>query len=197
MSGRIAFFDFDGTITTKDTYLEFIRHAKGDLRFFTGFALNSPYLIGYVLKLVPNHVTKERILTHYFKGMPLEQFQALCDDFAVNAIPPLIRPGALDELQKLQANGTRVIIVSASFGNWIKKWADAQNFELIATVPEIRDNRLTGKIQGKNCHGEEKVRRIKEKVSLPDYNEVYAYGDTGGDRPMLNLATKSFYKPFR
>lgn len=197
MSKKIAFFDFDGTITTKDTYLEFIRFAKGDLKFFAGFALNSPYLVGYVLKLVPNYVTKERILTHYFKGMTLETFQALCDDFAKREVPRLVRPGALEELLKLRAAGTHIVIVSASFGNWIQGWAQTHNFDLIATVPEVVNNRLTGKIAGANCHGEEKVRRIRERFSLPDYNEIYAYGDTGGDKPMLALATKSYYKPFR
>jgi HAD superfamily hydrolase (TIGR01490 family) len=197
MSKRIAFFDFDGTITTKDTYLEFIRFAKGDLKFVAGFAFNSPYLVVYVFKLVPNYVTKERILTHYFKGMPLDAFQAVCDDFARTVIPGLVRPGALEELLALQAGGTRIVIVSASFGNWIQGWSDKHGFELIATIPEVANNRLTGKIAGNNCHGEEKVRRIKERFSLPEYNEIYAYGDTGGDKPMLGLATKSFYKPFR
>ncbi|HVG11728.1 MAG TPA: HAD-IB family hydrolase [Flavisolibacter sp.] len=197
MTKGIAFFDFDGTITTKDTYLEFLRFAKGNLKFFTGFTLNSPYLIGYVLKLVPNQVTKERMLTYYFKDTPLEDFQKVCDQFSTEVVPKFIRPKALEEFRKLQQEGTKIIIVSASFGNWIKKWADGQGFGLIATIPEVRNNKLTGKIDGKNCHGEEKVRRIKEKFSLPEYDQVYAYGDTGGDKPMLKLATKSFYKPFR
>jgi hypothetical protein len=78
----IAFFDFDGTITTKDTYLEFIKFSKGNLRFLTGFMLHSPMLVGYVLKLVPNQVMKEKMFRYYFENMPLAEFQALCDAFA-------------------------------------------------------------------------------------------------------------------
>ncbi len=197
MSKSIAFFDFDGTITTKDTYLEFIRFAKGDFRFFTGFLLNSPVMAGYLAKLVPHYVAKERMLTHYFKGTPLSEFQNKCDSFSNKIVPGLIRPGALEEIKTLQANGTTVVIVSASFGNWIQQWATSLQLELIATIPQIKEGKLTGKIDGKNCHGEEKVRRIKEKFELGQYAEIHAYGDTGGDKPMLALATKACYKPFR
>jgi phosphoserine phosphatase len=56
---------------------------------------------------------------------------------------------------------------------------------------------ITGRIEGKNCHGEQKVIRIQEEYNLSDYQEIYAYGDSSGDKPMLGLATNSFYKPFR
>jgi HAD superfamily hydrolase (TIGR01490 family) len=193
----IAFFDFDGTITTKDTYLEFIKFSKGNLRFLTGFMLHSPMLVGYVLKLVPNQVMKEKMFRYYFENMPLSDFQALCDAFATKVVPGLIRPKATEELNKLQQSGTTVVIVSASFGNWIQAWAQANGMQLIATKPEVRDGKLTGRIDGKNCHGEEKVRRIGEIFSMQDYGTVHAYGDTSGDKPMLALATHAHYKPFR
>jgi HAD superfamily hydrolase (TIGR01490 family) len=193
----IAFFDFDGTITTRDTYLEFIKFSKGNAAFITGFLLNSPYLVAYKLNIIPNQLAKEKVFRHYYKNTPLELFQKWCDAFATEAVPKLIRPKAAEELQKLQQSGTTVVIVSASFGNWIQKWAAANNFQLIATKPEVRDGKLTGRIDGKNCHGNEKVRRIREAFILQQYNKVHAYGDTSGDKPMLALATHAHYKPFR
>ena len=68
---------------------------------------------------------------------------------------------------------------------------------LLATRLEISGDHLTGKIRGANCHGEEKVRRIQEAYQLKEYPQVYAYGDTKGDLPMLKLADIRFYKPFR
>jgi phosphoserine phosphatase len=56
---------------------------------------------------------------------------------------------------------------------------------------------ITGKIKGKNNHGEQKAMNIRELWNLNEYEEIYAYGDSPGDRPMMDLATKSFYKPFR
>lgn len=193
----IAFFDFDGTITTKDTYLEFIKYSKGNIRFLTGFLLHSPYLVGYVLKVVPNQLMKEKVFRYYYKNTPVALFQEWCDGFATEKIPALIRPKALEELKKLQQSGATIVIVSASFGNWIQKWATENNFHLIATLPQVHNGKITGIIDGKNCHGHEKVRRIQEKFTLGQYENVYAYGDTSGDKPMLALATSAFYKPFR
>ena len=193
----IAFFDFDGTITVKDTLLEFIRFTKGDAAFLTGFLFNSPYLVAYKLAFIPNQLAKEKIFSYYFKGMPLTEFQAWCDSFANDVIPNLIRPKAMAELQKLQQSGTTIVLVSASFGNWIQKWAAWNNLHLIATIPEVQDGKLTGRIEGKNCHGAEKVRRIREAYALEQYTQILSYGDTSGDKPMLALATHAYYKPFR
>jgi hypothetical protein len=48
-----------------------------------------------------------------------------------------------------------------------------------------------------NCYGQEKVTRICAELDLSEYNSIYAYGDSSGDKPMLALADKAFYKPFR
>ena len=193
----IAFFDFDGTITTKDTLLEFIKYTHGNAAFLQGFLLHSPYLIAYKLNLIPNQLAKEKVFSYFYKDTPLQKFQAWCDAFATEKVPALIRPKAEIELKKLQQSGTSVVIVSASFGNWIQKWAVSNNLQLIATKPEIENEKLTGRIEGKNCHGTEKVRRIQELFTLQQYENVHAYGDTSGDRPMLALATHPHYKPFR
>lgn len=193
----IAFFDFDGTLTTKDTLIEFIRFTCGRTAFITGFLMNSPFLAAYKLKLISNQRAKEKIISHYFKHTPLHTFQHWCDAFGTEALPRLIRPKAQVELAKLQQAGATIVIVSASFGNWITRWAAANNFAVIATKPELRDGKLTGRIEGKNCHGQEKVRRIREAFRLEDYDVIYAYGDTAGDKPMLALATHAHYKPFR
>ena len=41
------------------------------------------------------------------------------------------------------------------------------------------------------------IKDSKEKYDLLGFNKIYAYGDTKGDLPMLDLAHESFYKPFR
>jgi phosphatidylglycerophosphatase C len=193
----IAFFDFDGTITTRDTLLEVIKYFKGRRSFYTGFFLHSPFLVAYKLNLIGNQPAKERILRFFFGGMTKLDFQQRCDEFAENKIPSLLRPGAVEEIARLRKAGTEIVIVSASAGNWIKKWAEVNGLGLIATRLEIMNDKLTGKIEGKNCYGEEKVRRIKEEYDLAGYEEIRCYGDSGGDRAMLTLATQSFYKPFR
>jgi HAD superfamily hydrolase (TIGR01490 family) len=194
---RIAFFDFDGTITTKDSLLEFIKHSKGSLYFYLGFFLNTPFLVAYKLKIISNQSAKERILRFFFGGMSMEAFQAKCDRFARLVLPGLIRPKASREIQKLLSMDFAVVIVSASPENWIKKWAQINDVQLIATNLAVNKGRLTGRILGKNCHGKEKVNRIRERIDLSEADIVLAYGDTLDDKPMLSLAGHAFYKPFR
>src|SRR5262249_52280729 len=136
-------------------------------------------------------------LKHFFGKMSLAEFQQKCDAFAANALSKLIRPKAKEEIEKLKREGVRIVIVSASPENWILQWAQSIQAELIATQLELQDGKLTGKILGKNCHGEEKVRRIKNAFTLSDFTDIFAYGDSSGDKPMLSLAGFPFMKPFR
>jgi phosphatidylglycerophosphatase C len=193
----IAFFDFDGTITTKDTLLEFIKFCKGVLPFYLGFVVNSPFLIAYKLKLISNQSAKEKILRYFFKDMPVEDFKKACDRFFRERLKSLVRPGAITEINRLKGEGYLVVVVSASPENWICQWAQGLGVELIASQLQVVEGKITGKILGKNCHGAEKVRRIKEKYHVSEYDPIYAYGDTSGDLPMMELAHNSYYKPFR
>jgi phosphatidylglycerophosphatase C len=197
MGNAIAFFDFDGTITKKDTLLEFVKYSKGTVACYTGFLLNLHYLLAYKLKIITNQKAKEKILTYFFKHMLLSTFDELCNRFAAEKIPGLVRPAANDEIKQLQQKKMQIVIVSASPENWIQQWATKTNAVLIATKLQVKDNRLTGKIDGLNCNGPEKVRRIKEKYNLELFDEIYAYGDTNGDKPMLAIAQHSKMKPFR
>ncbi|HEU0109590.1 MAG TPA: HAD family hydrolase [Flavisolibacter sp.] len=197
MKKGIAFFDFDGTITTKDTLLEFIKFSKGSFLFYLGFLINSPYLVAMKLGLISNQVAKEKVLRFFFKNKDINEFNELCNKFALEEIPNLIRLKAKQEIKKLKTDGFVIVVVSASPENWIQKWSFSEGLELIASKLEVNNGKITGKILGKNCHGVEKLKRIKEKYIIEDYKVIYAYGDTSGDRPMLNVATHSFYKPFR
>jgi HAD superfamily hydrolase (TIGR01490 family) len=129
--------------------------------------------------------------------MPLEKFRFHGELFAKDILPGLVRPKAMKEIETLQAAGAEVVIVSASSEWWIGKWCQSVNLKLIATELEVAEGKITGNICGLNCHGNEKVRRIREAFDLSEYKEIYCYGDTIGDKPLLSLATIAFYKPFR
>lgn len=193
----IAFFDLDGTVTSKDTMLAFIKYTKGRTRFITGFLVNSPYLLAYKLNPNLNQWAKEKLMAHFFQNTSLHQFQKWGDAFALDILPKIIRPKAAAEIRRLQEAGTLCVIVSAAFDTWLQKWTAQNNLHLLASIPDVRDEKITGRINGKNCHGEEKVRRIKEAYALEQFDRIYAYGDSPGDKPMLQLATTAYYKPFR
>ena len=77
----VVAFDFDGTITTKDTLLEFIRFSKGAMAFFLGFLLHTPYLILFKLGLYQNWKIKQRLFGYFFKGMDYKEFVKVGQDF--------------------------------------------------------------------------------------------------------------------
>lgn len=197
MKKSIAFFDFDGTITKKDTLIEIVRFYKGNSSLYAGLFILSPWLIAMKLKLVSNRKVKEIFLSHFFKNTPVDEFRQICNQFAESKVPALIRQGATRQLNEFKERNIPVVIVSASPENWIGSWCAANGFHCIATILETKEGYITGKIEGENCYGAEKVRRIQEKYSLQDYNEIFCFGDTKGDKPMLSLATSAYYKPFR
>ena len=197
MKKRIAFFDFDGTITTHDTMLEFIKFYKGKFRYGVGLAVNAFFIAAWKAGIISNQAAKEKVLSYFFKNTPAEVFQTRCDEFADAVLPHLIRAKAIQEIERLKNAGAEVVIVSASAENWLTNWCAGMELQLLATKLAVKNGVLTGKINGLNCHGQEKVNRIRATYDLSSYDEIYGYGDTKGDKPMLGLATFSFYKPFR
>ena len=196
LSKKIAFFDVDGTITRQDSFLDFIQYYKGKKKFYIGWLLLSPWLVLYKLKLISNWKAKERVLTYFFKGESLEVFQQKGDTYALQRFPQIIRSTALRAMQQHLQDQTEVYCVSASAENWLQAWCHKNGMGLIGTRLEVLDGRLTGKIAGLNCYGPEKVVRIREELSVEEYDEVYVYGDSPGDREMLALAHHPHYRFF-
>lgn len=194
---NLAIFDFDGTITTDDSLIRFIRFVVGDLKTLWGMVFLSPMLVVYKLKLIPNYKAKQMMLSYFFKGMDKQQFQKIAEEYSLKHIDTILRPKAMEKITWHKELGHKVIVVSASIECWIRPWCDQNGLDLIATKIKVKNGLITGKFLTKNCYGIEKVNRVKEAYNLDDYDRIYAYGDSRGDKELLELADKSFYKPFR
>ncbi|MBL0686353.1 MAG: HAD family hydrolase [Sulfurospirillum sp.] len=193
----LALFDFDGTITTDDSLIKFIRYAVGDVKTAWGMILLSPMLVAFKLKLIPNYKAKQWMLSYFFKGIAQEKFANIAKEYSLKHIDTITREKAMSRIAWHKEQGHCVVVVSASLECWLKPWCDRNGLELIGTKLEIKDGRVSGRLLGQNCYGEEKVNRIKELYDLAQYDYVYAYGDSRGDVEMLALGNESFYKPFR
>jgi HAD superfamily hydrolase (TIGR01490 family) len=193
----IAAFDFDGTITTKDTLFEFIRFAKGMLAFLRGIILFSPLLIAYKLKIYPNWKIKQRLFSYYFKGMKLSDFNQQCDEFCRQSMH-LIRHEAIVAIHKHIENDHSVVIISASIENWVRPMAEQLGISsILCTKLEVdKDACLTGHFASANCYGAEKVRRLLHLYPQRDDYYLIAYGDSKGDKELLNFADEMFYRRF-
>ena len=95
--------------------------------------------------------------------------------------------------------GVRVLVVSASVDNWVAPFFPGVDVQ--GTQAEVTDGRLTGRFLTRNCYGQEKVNRLKQAVpELKNNRQQYyivAFGDSRGDKEMLEFADEQHYKPFR
>lgn len=191
----IVFCDFDGTITTKDSFAEFIKFYKSPAFFYFGLILCSPFLLLFKLRILSNQVAKEILTRFFFKSNHIADFSEKATNFSLTKIDDILIPKAIKKLEEYKKSGSKIVIVSASFSLYLKAWCNKNDFELIATELEVKDEKITGDFLGKNCYGEEKLKRILLSYDLSNY-EVHTYGDTKGDLPMLSIAQKSFYRVF-
>ena len=192
----IAFFDFDGTISTKDSLVEFIKFSVGKYRYYYGLLRLSPLLVLYILKIIPNNIAKEKLLSNYFKDWDIEEFEKLAEKYSETELNHIIKPSAIEKIKWHQEQGHKVVVVSASIDSWLQKWCDYYQIELIATQLEFKNGKLTGRFATKNCYGIEKVNRIKAQFDLSKFEHIYAYGDSAGDKEMLAISTYPHYKLF-
>jgi HAD superfamily hydrolase (TIGR01490 family) len=194
---KLALFDFDGTVSNQDSLLHFLRFSLTTKDFLIGAFVLTPHLLSYFLGLKSNDIIKAKVVSYFFKSIAEEKFQSICSSYAKQALPSILRPKALDKIDWHKAQGHRVVVVSASIENYLKTWCDSQGIELIATQLEFSENKgFTGKFLTLNCHGPEKVKRIQSLLDCSTYEHIVAYGDSKGDKEMLEIAHESHYKPF-
>lgn len=191
---EIVAYDFDGTLTTKDTFVEFIRYIYGMKALVLGFLRYSPLLVLMMVGLYPNWKAKQKVFSYFFKGMEVQTFNQYCSAFAEH-IRCLIRKKGEESVSQARNDGAEIVIISASVYNWVKPCVTADTY--LCTEVEVQDGRLTGRFLTKNCYGQEKVRRLLERYPHREDYHLTAYGDSSGDKELLAFADESYYKPFR
>lgn len=195
--GNIHAFDFDGTLTSRDTLIEFIRFAKGDKAFALCMLRFLPMLLAMKAGLYPNWKAKQRVFSYCFGGMTVAAFNALCTRFA-DERAHLMRPAGLQKIRELLSKGDRVIIISASINNWVEPFfREFGGVYVVGTMVEEREGVLTGRFVTKNCYGREKVNRLLQLYPERTQYRLTAYGDSRGDMELLDFADEGHYKPFR
>ena len=195
---EIVVFDFDGTITTDDTFKLFLRYYAGNLKWAANILLLTPIFIGYGLKIVDRTQAKIHVTRRFFKNAPIARLDAKAAEFAKEIIPGLIRPQAQVCLDSKKSDLESLYICSASIAPYLRAWGESQNIHnILATELESVGGRYTGEIKGWNIWGEGKVRRILAEFAPHPVRIIEAYGDSRGDQEMLHAAEASYFRPFR
>ena len=190
----LALFDFDGTITFRDSFAGFIKYAVGRTRFYLGVACLMPVIVGFLLGLIRAWRAKELMSIFFFRGRDVREFEDLAMRYSREELPKIVREVALKQIEWHRQRGDTIVVVSASIDSWLQGWCKAQRVDIIATKLEVKEGRISGRFLTKNCNGPEKVRRIEERYRLSDFDYVFAYGDNPGDKPMLAIANERYYR---
>ena len=153
----------------------------------------------YALRLTSNHQAKARLLQLSLSGLDQARAQAQARDFVHHYLPGQWRSWALQQLVQHRRQGHRCVIISASPGIYLHLVGDSLGVDaVLCTEMEVQNGRYTGRMATPNCHGEEKVHRLRVWLRETQRDgimpELYAYGDSRGDLPLLEMADHAWYR---
>ena len=192
----IVAFDFDGTLTCKDSFVAFLAWRAGVRRSVLGLARLTPAAIRYGLDH-DRGVLKAAAIGEFLRGATRE---CLTDDarrFAAEHSADLLRPDALKCWKMWRDRDARLVIVTASPEILVAPFARGLGAERVIGTRLAFDahDRVSGRLDGANCRGPEKIHRLAE-VYGDDFQLAAAYGDSTGDREMLARAEESGLRVF-
>lgn len=187
----IALFDFDGTLTTKDS-----------MRLF--FALVDPGGVGWwrFLRAAPGVVLshgferaalKKALVRAFFGGKTQVELAEWGQVFVQDVLPAYLNQDVLSRMRQCKAEGARVAIVSASLDVWLRPFAEQEGVELLCTEAAYTHGMFMGEWQTPNCNGVEKRRRVE--LYFPDWaqHHITVYGNSAGDAALLQMANAAWW----
>lgn len=195
MNRNLYLFDFDGTLTCKDTLFDFLKFSFPKV-YFINYLIFIPLFIVSRLKIIDAGFVKEMFISKFLKGKSYVEINQLAQNYFEQNHQELIYSKA-DEYIKSLSNYNDKFIVSASIDFWIQPFADYYEMGLICTKAKYDEQGFfTGKFASPNCNYQEKKNRIEKEIDLSLYDQIIAFGDTKGDEAMFSIATKSNFRCF-
>lgn len=192
----IVAFDFDGTLTIRDSFTEFLRWRAGPGGWALGLVRMAPALAAYARDRDRGRI-KAASVKEFLLGVQRAALEADAARFADAFWDRFMRPDALKTWNAWGERGAHRVIVTASPETTVAPFARKLGAEAVLGTPLVFDSqdKVTGAFAGPNCRGEEKVRRLKA-VYGEDLTLVAAYGDTSGDAEMLAIAAQPGFRVF-
>ena len=192
----VVAFDFDGTLTIRDSFTAFLRWRAGPGAWALGLVKMAPAVAAYARDRDRGRI-KAASVKEFLKGVSRTQLESDADRFADQVWDQFMRPDALKVWNDWGARGAHRVIVTASPETTVAPFARRLGAEgLLGTQFAFgSDDRITGAFASPNCRGEEKVRRLRAAYG-DDLHLTAAYGDTSGDTEMIAAADEKGFRVF-
>lgn len=193
----VVAFDFDGTLTARDSFLAFLAWKAGPTGWARGLAALAPAAARYLGDRDRGRL-KAAAIRHFLAGMTRLELESQAKAFAEARATRLLRPDALRSWRYWRSRGATLAIVTASPEILVAPFARGLGADHVLGTRLAEDElgRITGELAGPNCRGPEKTRRLAE-VFGPEVRLAAAYGDTAGDAEMLAIAAHAGFREFR
>jgi phosphatidylglycerophosphatase C len=192
----LVFFDFDGTLTTRDTIWPFgvflIRRAH---RNSYAKAARLLFLLGCLkVRALSNHQFKERFCSLLLRGRSEQEIERFAKLFADSVVRIALNQPLVDALQQHQRSGDDVYLLSSNFSLVLRPWQETWAVRgMLATEAEIENGRFTGRLVGRACDGREKLARALSVVGRESLEQATAYGDSRSDRYIMEFVKKAIW----
>jgi HAD superfamily hydrolase (TIGR01490 family) len=185
----VAAFDFDGTLSTRDNFLPYLRIVAGTRDLARAIATAAPALAASRRDPRQRDVAKAIVLRGTVAGRRDEYLRDLGARYARLVAAQHLAPDTVTRLEEHRAQGHEIVFVSASLHVYLDPIAELLGADaVLATALEVdADGRCTGEIAGANVRGIEKVRRLETWLAGRDV-VLHAYGDSTGDEELLARA---------
>ncbi|MGZ8734204.1 MAG: HAD-IB family hydrolase [Acidimicrobiia bacterium] len=185
----IAAFDFDGTLSKRDSFLPFLTSVRGPIAVGVAMTRLAPRLGLMTVGRADRDDTKERLVTSLLAGYPAAALATAGIRYA-DHLATRLRPEIIERLDWHRDAGHVLVLISASPTVYLDPLGAQLGFAaVLATRLEIGpDGTLTGRLDGGNCRGPEKVTRLQTWLGIRTPAEVWAYGDNAGDEDLLAFA---------
>jgi phosphatidylglycerophosphatase C len=193
----VAAFDFDGTVTRGGSVVPFLVSVRGRAAVAAAVAPLAPALVrAAVAGGTAADRSKEALFERLLGGLPESEVAERGRVFVREHLEARLRAEVAGRLAWHRDLGHRVVIVSASPELYVEVAGDLLGAEaVLATRLAVDDHgQLTGRYAGRNCRGEEKLRRleawIRDHTSSTGGSRphLWAYGNSRGDLRMLRAA---------
>lgn len=192
----IVAFDFDGTLTIRDSFTAFLRWRAGGTGWAIGLAKMAPALAAYIGDRDRGRI-KAASVREFLLGVERTTLEAEAERYADQVWDSFMRPDALACWKAWGEKGAHRVIVTASPETTVAPFARRLGAEGLLGTRLVFDaqDRVTGAFAGENCRGEEKVRRLRAAYG-DDMSLTAAYGDTSGDTEMIAIAAEKGFRVF-